>query len=232
MDEALLRLSLGALFGALIGVERQWRHKNAGIKTNTLVALGAAGFALMSNTFGPANHNPAQLAAAVVTGIGFIGAGVIIHRGASVQGVNTAATLWANASAGVAVGLGYFRIATTLTASILIVQFLTRYAARLINRHAWRSSPPRRYEIGVHCAAAALPSVEEAWSAFAESRHLTPVQRSTSRSLEGIDWQMEFACWTLEMADLSPLEHRILGIPGVARVEVRITAAEDETQEL
>ncbi len=71
MDDAFLRLSLAALFGALIGVERQWRHKNAGIKTNTLVALGAAGFAIMSNSFGTANHNPGQLAAAVVTGIGF-----------------------------------------------------------------------------------------------------------------------------------------------------------------
>jgi uncharacterized membrane protein YhiD involved in acid resistance len=231
MDDILLRLSLAALFGALVGVERQWRHKNAGIKTNTLVALGAAGFAMMSNSFGPANHNPAQLAAAVVTGIGFIGAGVIIHRGGSVQGVNTAATLWANASAGVAVGLGYLRIGTTLTVTILIVQFLTRYAARAINRHARGSAPPQRFEIGVHCDPAALSVVEETWSTFAESRHLTPTGRSMSRRIDGLLWQTEFTCAILELSDLTPLEHRMLGIHGVTRVELRQTTAEDENQD-
>src|SRR5712691_3504331 len=108
---AITRLTIALLFGAIIGIEREWRHKNAGIKTNTLVAIGAAAFAMMSNTFGPNNHNPAQLAAAVVSGIGFIGAGVIIHRGANVQGVTTAATLWASASMGVAAGLGYYVVA-------------------------------------------------------------------------------------------------------------------------
>src|SRR5437870_424328 len=123
LQTALIRLAVATLLGALIGIERQWRHKNAGIKTNTLVCIGSAGFAMLSNTFGPQNHNPAQIAAAVVTGIGFIGAGVIIHRGATVQGVTTAATLWANASMGVAVGLGQFYAGAALFAGIVIVQF-------------------------------------------------------------------------------------------------------------
>ena len=59
---AILRIALALVFGAIIGVEREWRHKNAGIKTNTLVALGSAAFAMMSDTFGPNNHNPALLA--------------------------------------------------------------------------------------------------------------------------------------------------------------------------
>src|SRR5687768_12582228 len=129
---ALLRLVLATLFGALLGIEREWRAKNAGIKTNSLVALGSAGFALMSDTFGPNNHNPAQIAAAVVGGIGFIGAGVILHRGLTVQGVTTAATLWADASMGVAVGLGHYILGGTLTAGIVIVQVMLRSAETLM----------------------------------------------------------------------------------------------------
>src|SRR5688572_31864139 len=122
----ILRTALAIAFGAIIGVEREWRQKHAGLKTMTLVALGAAGFAMMSDTFGPENHNPGQIAAAVVGGIGFIGAGVIMHRGLTVQGVTTAATLWANASVGVAAGLGQYTLATVLTGSILVVQIVMR----------------------------------------------------------------------------------------------------------
>ncbi|HEY2321336.1 MAG TPA: MgtC/SapB family protein [Thermoanaerobaculia bacterium] len=135
---AVLRIALAFVFGAVAGIEREWRHKVAGIKTNALVAIGAAAFALMSDTFGPNNHNPAQLAAAVVTGIGFIGAGVIIHRGATVQGVTTAATLWANASMGVALGLGYFAIGVTVFAGVIIVQFILPPIVAFVSDHGPR----------------------------------------------------------------------------------------------
>src|SRR2546423_9331741 len=94
-SELIGRLLLSLLFGALIGIERQWHHKTAGLKTNTLEAVGAATFALVSeHGFGP-NSNPAQIAAGVVTGIGFIGAAAIMRRGSSVHGANAATTLWA-----------------------------------------------------------------------------------------------------------------------------------------
>src|SRR3989442_14955643 len=90
--ELVGRLLLSLLFGALVGIERQWHHKTAGLKTNTLVAVGAASFALVSaHGFGP-NTNAAQIAAGGVTGIGFIGGGVISRRGGRVQGINSAAT--------------------------------------------------------------------------------------------------------------------------------------------
>src|SRR5258707_13418025 len=92
---AVLRIAIAFVFGVVVGVERQWRHKNAGMKTNTLVAIGSAAFAMMSDTFGANNHNPALLAAAVVGGLGFIGAGGIIPRGAARPGLSTAATVWA-----------------------------------------------------------------------------------------------------------------------------------------
>src|SRR3982074_221280 len=89
--EAVLQLLMSAVFGTLVGIERQWRHKNAGLKTNALVAIGATAFGLVAlHGFGPGSQ-PTQIAAGVVTGIGFIGAGVVMHRGASVQGINSAA---------------------------------------------------------------------------------------------------------------------------------------------
>lgn len=132
--DVVARFAAALIFGALIGVERELRQKHAGLKTMTLVSLGSAAFAMMSNTFGPLNHNPAQLAAAVAGGIGFIGAGAILNRGEMVEGVTTAATLWASASVGVAAGFGYFAIATALTAAIAIVQVTFPLIERLIRR--------------------------------------------------------------------------------------------------
>ena len=108
--EPALQLLMSALFGTLVGIERQWRHKNAGLKTNALVSVGATSFGLIAlDGFGPGSQ-PTQIAAGVVTGVGFIGAGVIMHRGASLQGINSAATLWAAAGMGLALGQGYHAI--------------------------------------------------------------------------------------------------------------------------
>jgi putative Mg2+ transporter-C (MgtC) family protein len=138
LQTSAIRIALALLFGAVIGIDREWRQKNAGLKTNALVAIGAAAFAMLSNTFGPGNHNPAQMAAAVVTGIGFIGAGVIMHHGFTVEGVTTAATLWANASVGVAVGLGHTQLAAIVVAGILIVQVMLRRVETWIMRASSR----------------------------------------------------------------------------------------------
>src|SRR5262245_51193109 len=83
--EAAIRLALAFVVGACAGVERQWRHKNAGLRTHTLVAVGAAAFTIVSALgLGPTS-SPMLIAAAVVTGIGFIGGGVIMHDGHAVQ---------------------------------------------------------------------------------------------------------------------------------------------------
>ncbi len=109
-----VRIALAFLVGACAGVERQWHHKNAGLRTHTLVALGAAAFTIVSAVgLGPTN-NPMLVAAGVVTGIGFIGGGVIMHQGPTVQGINTAATLWTTASMGLAAGAGYYALTAML----------------------------------------------------------------------------------------------------------------------
>ena len=130
------RLLLAFVLGALAGVERQWHHKNAGLRTHTLVAVGAAAFTMVSSLgLGPTN-NPMLIAAGVVTGIGFIGGGVIMHQGPTVQGINTAATLWTTASMGLAAGAGYYALTAVVFVAILVVQFPLQWVEHWIDRRS------------------------------------------------------------------------------------------------
>lgn len=225
-EVALLRIGLALVFGAIVGVEREWRHKTAGIKTNTLVAIGAASFALMSNTFGAANHNPAQLAAAVVSGIGFIGAGVIIHRGANVQGVTTAATLWANASMGVALGLGYLIVGGVIFAGIVITQFGLRRAVATV---AARGPRMREVEVRIECSESALHSVLEAWRLYTEERQVFALRHSTTRKGNVMIWRAYFTAVADRSLDLTTIEEKLVSVPGVESIDARQTMPGDDS---
>jgi len=136
MTEVAVRLLLAFVMGGLVGVERQWHHKNAGLRAHTLVAVGAAAFTIVSTLgLGPTN-NPMVIAAGVVTGIGFIGGGVILHQGPTVQGVNTASTLWATASLGLAAGAGYYALTAMVFMAVLAVQFPLQWMERWIDRRS------------------------------------------------------------------------------------------------
>src|SRR5258705_8947493 len=101
----VLGLLAAVLFGALIGFERQLRGHPAGLHTNALVALGSAAFVIASVLVGDAS-GPARIAGQVVTGVGFLCAGVIMHQGVTVRGINTAATVWCASAVGVLAGFG------------------------------------------------------------------------------------------------------------------------------
>lgn len=103
--QAALDLSVAVALGAVIGFERQWRQRLAGLRTNTLVALGAAFFEVFENLF-PSVGGSTRVAAQVVSGIGFLGAGIIFREGVNVRGLNTAATLWCSAAVGLLAGAG------------------------------------------------------------------------------------------------------------------------------
>lgn len=124
--EMMLRLLLAAALGALIGYQRERAQKPAGLRTHTLICTGAALFTVASiYAFGGAN--PAQVAAGIVAGIGFLGAGAIFHRqGGIVEGLTTAATIWAVAAIGLAAGAGLYLIATLATAIVLVILLLPR----------------------------------------------------------------------------------------------------------
>src|SRR6202007_2084067 len=112
-----LDLALAVLFGGAIGFERQWRQRLAGLRTNTLVSLGAAIFVVFESQF--TDVSPTRVAAQVVTGIGFLGAGVIWKEGINVRGLNTAATLWCSAMVGTFAGAGQL-VASAIAGTIVV----------------------------------------------------------------------------------------------------------------
>ena len=222
LSTVAVRLTLALAFGAIIGVEREWRQKHAGLKTMILVALGAATFSMMSDTFGPENHNPGQIAAAVVGGLGFIGAGVIMHRGATVQGVTTAATLWASASVGVAVGLGQYILGSVLTGGIFVVQIVMRRVEWMILRSR-REKAPGRFELRVECDGETYPMV----AAILERREeLVVVRRSIQRGAEQLSFRAVIR--TPHPADLAALEEELVRLQGVRKVDLWHLGIEDD----
>lgn len=123
--ELLLRLILACVFGGIIGYERQSRRKSAGLRTNVLVCLGACLIMILSQEIyqhveGKTNADPARLAAQVVSGIGFLGAGAIMKEGLTVTGLTTAACLWVVAGVGLAVGGGFYSGAFITTALVFV----------------------------------------------------------------------------------------------------------------
>lgn len=117
-----LRLLAAIIAGGFIGMERQRSKKSAGIRTNTLVAIGACMYVLISVSL--SGHNgtdPSRIIGQIVTGIGFLGAGVIIHHKGSVQGLTTAATVWCSAALGSLAGLGLFWETLICTVAIWFV---------------------------------------------------------------------------------------------------------------
>ncbi|MEW1657326.1 MgtC/SapB family protein [Streptomyces sp. NPDC093707] len=137
----LIRLATGVACGALIGVERQWRARMAGLRTNALVAAGATLFVLYSTAVGDPG-SPTRVASYVVSGIGFLGGGVILRDGAGVRGLNTAATLWCSAAVGVLAASGRLELAVVGTLAILAVHLVLRPAGRLLDRAPASGSDP------------------------------------------------------------------------------------------
>ena len=122
--ELIQRLLLAAAIGGLLGAERELRRKSAGFRTNILIALGAAIFTIASAALATGSADPTRIAAQIVTGIGFLGAGTILRNRDGVHGLTTAATVWVNAALGVAAGGGLYRLAIiggTIVLAVLLV---------------------------------------------------------------------------------------------------------------
>jgi putative Mg2+ transporter-C (MgtC) family protein len=122
--ELIRRLLLALVLGGLIGAERELRHKSAGFRTNILIAIGSAIFTIMSVALADRNGDPGRIAAQIVTGIGFLGAGAILRTGGGVHGLTTAATVWVNAALGIAAGAGEYRLAIiggAITLAVLVI---------------------------------------------------------------------------------------------------------------
>jgi putative Mg2+ transporter-C (MgtC) family protein len=133
-EEALLRLALAGALGGLIGLERELREREAGLRTHLLVSVGAALFTIVG-AYGFSSFrltDPTRVAAQIVTGIGFLGAGAIIRQGFSIRGLTTAATLWVVAAVGLAAGAGYYSCALITTALVLFALWPLRIGAYMV----------------------------------------------------------------------------------------------------
>ena len=133
------RLGLALFLGAAIGFERQWRQKSAGLRTNTLVSMGAAAFtlisfALTSQEDGIYKGDATRIIGQIVTGIGFLGGGVILRDGLNVQGLNTAATIWCSAAVGSLAGVGLFLEAAIVSGAVMGTHLVLRPLGLRLNK--------------------------------------------------------------------------------------------------
>ncbi|HET7667921.1 MAG TPA: MgtC/SapB family protein [Mycobacterium sp.] len=132
--ELLVRVGLATLLGVVIGIERQWRSRMAGLQTMALVSMGSALFTVMGAYAYPDQQDRIRVAAQIVTGIGFLGAGVIVKAGMTVFGLNTAATLWATAAVGALCGVWMWREAVVGAVLVLVSNGLLYPLSKWIDR--------------------------------------------------------------------------------------------------
>lgn len=138
------RLVIALVCGILIGLERQLRQRSAGLTTNSLVAVGACVFILVSESVianavasgGPVNNDNLRVLAQIVTGIGFLGAGVILRDGFTIHGLNSAATLWCSAAVGSLCGYGLWKEAVISVSVILFINWVLKSIERYMEMHS------------------------------------------------------------------------------------------------
>jgi putative Mg2+ transporter-C (MgtC) family protein len=179
-----LCLAAAFLLGTLIGAERQYRQRSAGLRTNVLVAVGAASFVDLAVRLG-GDDGAVRVVAYVVSGIGFLGAGAIMKEGITIRGLNTAATLWCSAAVGACAGAGFIVEAMLLTAFVIAGNTLLRPIVNAINRIPLdERSSEATYEVRVTAAAEASADARELLVDHLESAHYPVASVETVESAE------------------------------------------------
>lgn len=134
MEEILIKILLAVILGGALGMERQYHDKPAGYATNCLICVGAMLFTILSEYMGAAGGDPGRIAAQVVTGVGFIGAGSILRDGNKISGLTTAAGVWLVAAIGMTIGYGQYLLAMMTASAILIFQLGARRTIKLVEK--------------------------------------------------------------------------------------------------
>ena len=134
MEEILIKIFLAIVLGGALGMERQYHDKPAGYATNCLICVGAMLFTILSEYMGDAGGDPGRIAAQVVTGVGFIGAGSILRDGNKISGLTTAAGVWLVAAIGMTVGYGQYMLAMLTACAILVFQLGARKTIKFVER--------------------------------------------------------------------------------------------------
>jgi putative Mg2+ transporter-C (MgtC) family protein len=222
----LTRLFTALLLGAIIGLERQWRQRMAGARTNALVSAGASAFVMCAFLVqeGPRNEN--QIVSYIVTGVGFLGAGVIFKDGGAVRGLNTAATLWCSAAMGAICGLGRLFYALIVAVAVL----LTNMVLRPLAYHIYPSRQPGEeqevtYLCELVCLAAGEAHIRALLVQAVSQSPLTPTALK-SEDIEGTDKLRVTAQLRGLGRQDQALEHIVVRLslePGVSSVSWSVT---------
>jgi len=180
--DLMLQLLLATLLGGAIGLERELGGKPAGLRTNILICIGSVLYTKLSVTMAGAGYDPTRVAAQIVTGVGFIGAGTILHARGAVVGLTSAATIWVVAAIGVALGGSYYREALGTTLLVIVVlQGLGRIET-MVERHTARS------RIVIHARPG--PTVLEELETVVRRSGLDILEQATRQ--ENVDLVVEF----------------------------------------
>lgn len=208
-SDILLNLLVATAIGALIGLERQWRQRLTGLTTHALVALGAAVFTSLPLLV-DGDTSPSRIAAQVISGIGFLGAGVILRDGFNVRGLSTAATLWCSAAVGVLAGSGFALLATEVGALILATHLLLNPLGRWINRRALQENETEQYyRIELTCKACDEARIRALLLKGLSDQQLR-LQRLESHALKDSD-RVEVSATLLALERRDALLERLVG---------------------
>ncbi len=214
--DSLLSLTVAFVLGALIGAERQYRQRNAGMRTAVLVSVGSAAFSDIAMRYGGVS-DAMRVMANVVTGVGFLGAGVIMKEGINIRGLNSAATVWATAAVGAAAGLDLPVDAILITIFILAGNTLLHPVARTIDRLPLNSrSSEITYEVRVAVVPDAVATVRAALIKALEGASYPVGDVTTAKAVDGaVELIATLVSTAVEPAELDGVIRDLMQLPGV-----------------
>jgi putative Mg2+ transporter-C (MgtC) family protein len=225
--DTLISLSVAFVFGTLIGAERQYRQRSAGLRTNVLVAVGAAAFVDLADHLNGA-EGAVRVVAYVVSGIGFLGAGAIMKEGMNVRGLNTAATLWASAAVGSCAGADMIAQSAALTIFVLAGNTLLRPIVNAIDRIPLSEhSSEAVYEISVTTDAKRAAEVRDILNERLEAASY-PVRESkiVFRSNDNVEVVAILVPLAVEPGELDAVVSDLSKLPGVSHATWSMSALE------
>ena len=194
VESSIARLLLAAVLGGIIGLEREFKHRPAGLRTNMFICFGAAMFTLLSQRLASVPSDLTRIAAQIIPGIGFIGAGSIIHTRGMTSGLTTAATIFVVASVGMAAGGGLYLTAFFATALVLVSLFFLGYAEENFNVKPLMAS----YEV----TGASVEEISQEVNRILESHHRMMQNVLTGNTGQHIRLQFEVEGCTREQREL------------------------------
>jgi putative Mg2+ transporter-C (MgtC) family protein len=214
--QTVVALAAAFVLGTVIGLERQWRQRSAGLRTTVLVAVGAAAFADLGARLLGAD-GATRMIGYVISGIGFLGAGVILKDGANIRGLNTAATLWCAAAVGTFCGSGLVLEAAAVCLFVLAANIALRPLVDMVNRRPLQSSGTEaHYRVHAICDIDAVPDVRDLMTALLDDAHY-PVR--TIETVSEADGRVELAASLVPTsAKASDLDAVVTALERSARV--------------